>query len=114
MDAEDWNQRFSSDGMPEHVDPSPWLETYVAHLPPGRAVDFGCGSGGNAVWLASRGWSVTGVDFSSEALLLASRLAERVGVRVEWIEADVCEWEPPVGGYELAISCYLHLPAGHR
>ena len=44
------------------------MEAALADLPPGRAVDLAAGEGRNAVWLASRGWDVTAVDFSRVAL----------------------------------------------
>ena len=58
-------------------------------LTPGRAVDLGCGSGANAVFLAQQGFEVTGVDFSPVALTKASALSAEAGVEVRWVEADL-------------------------
>ena len=44
------------------------LLTALEGIVPGRALDMGCGDGSNAVWLAKRGWRVTGVDFSRKAV----------------------------------------------
>jgi SAM-dependent methyltransferase len=72
-------------------------------LEPGRALDVGCGSGRDAVYLAKRGWRVTAVDFSEEALATARRRAAEEGAQVEWVQGDVgrldrLELEP---GYSL-------------
>jgi len=56
---------------------------------PGRALDVGCGSGRDAVYLAQRGWHVTAVDFVDEALANAKRRAAEAGVEVQWVKADV-------------------------
>ncbi len=58
-------------------------------LPPGRALDVGCGSGAHAVYLAKRGWRVTGVDFVDAALAEGRQRAAREGVEVEWKLGDV-------------------------
>ena len=65
------------------------LEAVTAELPPGRALDLGCGTGTQAVHLASHGWTVTGVDAVPRALRAARARAEREGVTVEWVRADV-------------------------
>ena len=58
---------------------------------PGRALDVGCGSGRDAVYLAKRGWRVTGVDAVEKALADARRRATEEGVEVQWIKGDVAE-----------------------
>ena len=58
-------------------------------LEPGRALDVGCGSGRDAVYLAKRGWRVTAVDFSEEALATARRRATETSADVEWVRGDV-------------------------
>jgi SAM-dependent methyltransferase len=58
-------------------------------LRPGRALDLGCGTGRNAIYLARHGWQVTGVDMIERALETARRAAERAGVAVRWIAGDV-------------------------
>ena len=58
-------------------------------LEPGRALDVGCGSGRDEVHLAKRGWRVTAVDFSEEALATAKRRATEEGAQVEWVQGDV-------------------------
>ena len=46
-------------------------------ITPCRAVDLGCGTGNYAIWLASKGFEVTGIDFSKNAIEMARKLAER-------------------------------------
>jgi SAM-dependent methyltransferase len=58
-------------------------------LRPGRALDIGCGSGRDALYLANRGWRVTAVDFSQEALATARRRGTEEGAEVEWVQGDV-------------------------
>jgi SAM-dependent methyltransferase len=60
-------------------------------LAPGRALDIGCGSGRDAVYLAKRGWEVTAVDFVEAALASASHRAAEEGVEVQWVKGDVAE-----------------------
>jgi SAM-dependent methyltransferase len=77
-------------------------------LPPGRAIDLGCGSGANAVFLAEHGFHVTGVDFSRVALRKAHRLAAKRGVgrRVVLIRCDLTSPEMPgvLGPFDLLVD----------
>lgn len=56
---------------------------------PGRALDVGCGTGTQAVYLAEHGWQVTGVDAVPRALAQARCKAEEKGVEVKWVSGDV-------------------------
>lgn len=58
-------------------------------LAPGRALDIGCGTGTQAVYVAQHGWQVTGVDIVERALDYARYRAERAGVTVRWVAGDV-------------------------
>src|ERR1700730_8956466 len=58
---------------------------------PGRALDIGCGSGRDAVYLAMRGWQVTAVDFAETGLNAARQRARDEGVEVQWVRGDVAE-----------------------
>jgi len=58
-------------------------------VPPGRAVDFGCGGGNYSIYLARRGFDITGVDISPTAVALARRRARRRRVRCRFLTADV-------------------------
>jgi SAM-dependent methyltransferase len=74
-------------------------------LAPGTALEAGCGEGGEAIELAARGWRVTAVDVSPEALARARR---RPGAdAVDWREADLGTWAPaePV---DLVTTFYAH------
>ena len=114
MEREDWNRRHGESGQLFGVDPNRFLVAEVDGLAPGRALDLACGAGRNAVWLAEQGWQVTGVDFSDVAIDNARRLAGERGVAVEWLVADVGEWEPPADAFDLVVVLYLHLPAEER
>jgi len=58
-------------------------------LPPGSALDVGCGTGDASIYLAQRGWQVTGVDFTPKALDKARDKARAAGVTVNFVRADV-------------------------
>lgn len=58
MDAQFWDDRYGSRAQLFSGDPNGVLVTELADLPPGQALDAGCGEGGDALWLARRaGWS---------------------------------------------------------
>src|SRR5687768_6279671 len=111
MDSDAWDERYAGTELVWTAEPNRFLAAEVGGLTPGRALDVACGEGRNAVWLASLGWTVTGVDFSPVGLDKARRLAQERGVSVEWVTADVTTYEPPAGAFDLVVVLYLHLPA---
>jgi 2-polyprenyl-3-methyl-5-hydroxy-6-metoxy-1,4-benzoquinol methylase len=76
VDRDQWDERYGGGELVWTSTANEFLVSEVADLPAGRAVDLACGEGRNAVWLAERGWKVTGVDFSPVGLAKAQRLAE--------------------------------------
>jgi SAM-dependent methyltransferase len=89
--------------------PNATLVSGVAGLPPGRALDLGCGEGADAIWLAQQGWTVTGADISATALERAAADAQAAGVagRVDWRLGDLVA-SVPDGPYDLVSAQYLH------
>lgn len=114
MDREGWNERYAGRELLWTAEPNRFLAAEVAELPPGRALDLATGEGRNAVWLAERGWKVTAVDFSDVGLEKARRLADEHSVSVDWILADVTEYHPEEGAFDLAAVLYLHIAPKQR
>jgi SAM-dependent methyltransferase len=110
----DWNRRYVDGDRHATEVPNAFLVAEVSGLPPGRALDLACGAGRNAMWLAERGWRVTAVDFADAALSLARRRAADRALAIEWIEADVVEWRPEPGAFDLVCVLYLQLPTTER
>jgi SAM-dependent methyltransferase len=86
--------------------------------PPGRALDLGCGTGTDSVYLAEHGWDVTGVDMVPKALTIARRRAAAAGVSPRFVAGDVTRLaELEVGaGYSLILDfgCFHTLPEDRR
>ena len=114
MDSSEWDTRYSDKALVWSAEPNQFLVQEVADLPPGRALDVACGEGRNAIWLASRGWQATGVDFSAVAIDKARRIADERGVTATWVAADLAEWTPAAESFDLVIVFYLQLPADQR
>ena len=110
MDRHDWDERYASSTLLWSAGPNRFLEAEVAGLAPGRAIDLACGEGRNALWLAEQGWDVTAVDFSTVAIERGRELGARRGVDVEWVLADVLEYEPALSTFDLVVVCYLQIP----
>jgi 2-polyprenyl-3-methyl-5-hydroxy-6-metoxy-1,4-benzoquinol methylase len=107
---EDWDERYAQKQLLWSAEPNRLFAAEVGGLPPGRALDLACGEGRNAIWLAERGWRVTGVDFSEVAITKARALAASRGAEVEWVVADVLDHEPERGAFDLVAVLYLQLP----
>jgi len=95
--------------------PPSWLSRHRSLLPPpalGPALDLACGSGRSCVWLAERGYRVTGLDHQPEALALATRLAGSRGVACRFAVADLRRPEAvPSGPWALVTAFrFLHRP----
>ena len=90
--------------------PNGQLVVEAADLAPGTALDAGAGEGGDALWLAARGWRVTAVDFSPVALGRgAAKAAELLLTdRIEWRHEDLEAWTPPEASFDLVTAHYLH------
>lgn len=106
--ADDWDERYrgESDENMWSGEPNGALVAEVSSLRPGKAVDLGCGEGADAIWLATRGWEVTGVDISKVALERARKAADAAGVEVEWISGDFVGHPPSTGAYDLVTTHY--------
>jgi SAM-dependent methyltransferase len=118
-DHDFWEQLWSKT-LREHAGrvasrpPNVHLTTEAGKLPPGRAVDAGCGHGAESLWLAAHGWRVTAVDFSIAALDHARSMAHAAGDaiagRIDFVQADLSAWAPGPGRYDLVVSLYVHVP----
>jgi SAM-dependent methyltransferase len=118
VDRQKWNERYAAQPVLWTVDPSPFLGGELGDRPPGRALDLGAGEGRTTLWLAERGWQVTAVDFSDVGLERGRQRVEALGVpgAVEWVCADLMEYEPAGGthGYDLVLLMFVHLPPPDR
>lgn len=114
FDAAYWEDRYrNSVGAAGH-DPSPSLATLTSEIRPGRALDAGCGTGGDALWLAAHGWHVTALDVSPTALEQGRESARVAGPafaeRIEWVQADLTLWQPGRRAFDLVTSHFVHVP----
>lgn len=110
-----WEDHWSSatSDSERELPVNPYLVTETAHLHTGTALDAGCGTGSEALWLAQMGWEVTGADISATALATAqARAATRdVNDRIGWIEADLSHWKPE-RTWDLVATSYAHAQIG--
>ena len=90
---------------------NPLLVEVAGPLPAGAALDLGCGEGGDALWLASRGWRVTAVDVAATALSRAAERAKAAGLDdlITLARHDLTRSRPD-GAYDLVSAQYLHSP----
>jgi SAM-dependent methyltransferase len=114
MDREAWNRRYGDRELVWTSEPNRFLVAEATTLPAGRAIDLASGEGRNAVWLAERGWWVTGVDFSEVGLEKARALANARGVQAEWVAADLRRYTPEPQAFDLVLVFYLQVPAAQR
>jgi 2-polyprenyl-3-methyl-5-hydroxy-6-metoxy-1,4-benzoquinol methylase len=110
-----WDDRYRSAGRLWSGQPNHQLVAQAAGLQAGAALDAGCGEGADAIWLASRGWTVTAVDVSQVALdraaAHAAEQADQVAGRISWRRADLLSWDPAPQRFDLVSVQFMHLPS---
>jgi SAM-dependent methyltransferase len=104
---EAWDERYASSDRLWSGAPNAALVSEISDLSPGRALDLGCGEGGDAIWLALHGWQVTAVDISGVALARAASHAADAGVTIDFQKHDLQESFPP-GLFDLVSAQFLH------
>jgi len=114
MDSASWDRRYQGRELVWTAEPNRFLVAETEALAPGRAIDLACGEGRNAIWLAERGWHAVGADFSEVGLQKARELANRRGVNVEWVAADLLDYRPDPRAFDLVLVFYLQVPAAER
>ncbi|MFE7980483.1 class I SAM-dependent methyltransferase [Streptomyces shenzhenensis] len=110
-----WDRRYGTQQV-WSGQPNPALVEEISPLSPGTALDVGCGEGADAIWLANKGWQVTGIDFSGHALATAAAHtpADLAG-RITWDRADVRDWQPNEGAlYDVVAAAFLQFPTPVR
>lgn len=77
--------------------------------PGAQILDFACGGGVTSAWLAARGASVTGIDLSPRSIEVAAEVAERLGLSIRFLVADLEQHRLPADGYDGLVGRYaLH------
>jgi 2-polyprenyl-3-methyl-5-hydroxy-6-metoxy-1,4-benzoquinol methylase len=103
-----WDQRFAA---PEYIfgtAPNAFLSAQAQRFKCGdRVLDVACGEGRNSVWLAGLGCEVTGIDVSPLALGKARRLADTHGVKVEFAEVDIRDWQWQPNGFDAVVCIFI-------
>jgi len=110
-----WDTRYASDAFMYGTAPNDFLKEQVGVLPAGgRVLCLAEGEGRNAVFLAERGFAVTGVDGSKVGLEKAQKLAAQRGVKIETIVADLREFELGTARWDGIVSIWCHVPPDLR
>jgi SAM-dependent methyltransferase len=109
FDKDYWERHWAQRHGAGDDAPHPYLERETSGLAPGSALDAGCGTGAEAVWLAARGWHVTGADIAAGALARAAARAVRTPLNgaLHLIKADLTTWEP-AHAFDLVTTAYAH------
>ncbi len=102
-DRERWDQRYRDGSYRARSHATELLQKWQPKLPRGRALDIACGAGRNALYLAALGYEVDAVDIAPFALERARQTAAERGLQVNWIEADLDEYQPQPAHYDLVV-----------
>jgi SAM-dependent methyltransferase len=113
-----WDERYRDGDTPwDHGFPSRELQhvLWEWRIPPAPALELGCGTGENAIFLAQRGFQVTALDVSPRAIDRAREKAERAGVQVTFLAADFAELPDTDGAFRFVFDRgFYHCVRGQR
>jgi methyl halide transferase len=106
-DRASWDQRYADDALPwDSGEPDLHLRGVVEEhsVKTGKALEIGCGTGTNAIWLAERGFEVTGLDLSHNAIARAEAKAKAAGVNCHFFAADFLADQIPGAPYDFVYD----------
>jgi SAM-dependent methyltransferase len=109
-----WDERYSTEEYAYGTKPNEFLQANVNQIPKGEVLSLAEGEGRNAVFLAKQGYSVTAVDASRVGLNKARKLADENGVVVEFIHADLADYDLGEDKWDGIVSIFCPLPSWLR
>lgn len=105
-----WNGRYDGDDYLFGTEPNAFLARQAPLLNPGmRALALADGEGRNSVWLARQGLEVVATDISDAALAKARKLAASHGVDVDYVEADLLDWQWPEATFDAVVAIFIQV-----
>jgi SAM-dependent methyltransferase len=105
-----FNNIYRTDKPGFSIEPNALLMSTVDGRKPGRALDIGVGQGRNSVFLALKGWDVTGFDVSDEGIATTRRNAERAGVKINAVLASEESFDYGTERWDLIVFMYEPFP----
>ncbi len=108
-----WDERYRGDNFVYGTEPNSFLVEH-SKLLTGPILSLAEGEGRNAVFLASLGLDVLGVDASDVGLAKAQKLAGLKGVAIRTEVADLATYEPTANHFGAVVSISAHLPTHVR
>lgn len=109
-----WDERYSAEHYIYGTTPNRFLSDKANVIPAGKVLCLADGEGRNSVFLAKQGYTVTAVDSSQVGLAKAQRLAEKNGVKIEFIHADLADFDLGENKWDGIVSIFCHLPSAIR
>jgi len=106
-----WDERYSSDVYVYGTKPNDFLKENFNAIPKGKLLSLAEGEGRNAIFLAKQGYSVTAVDSSLAGIDKGMTLAKNNGVEIEFIHADLLEYDLGENRWDGIISIFFPLPS---
>ena len=101
-----FNNIYRTDNPVFSTQPNALLVATIEQRKPGRALDIGIGQGRNSVFLALKGWHVTGFDASDEGIATAQRNATRAGVKINAVRETEAAFDYGAGQWDLIVFTY--------
>lgn len=109
-----WNERFSQSDYQYGEAANDFIRENVSAIPKGKVLCLAEGEGRNAVFLAAQGYDVTAVDLSAAGLVKAKALADKHGVSLTLIEADLATFDLGEQQWQGIVGVWCHLPSAIR
>lgn len=109
-----WDERYNVEGYAYGTEPNQFLVEQFHRIPKGTVLSLAEGEGRNAVFLAKQGYTVTAVDGSRVGLEKAKRLAEANDVEIEFVHADLAEFDLGEDRWDGIVSIFVPLPSSLR
>jgi len=88
--------------------PNAFMARMIEGHKPGRALDIGMGQGRNAIYLAEKGWQVTGIELAQEGIRATRAAASRKGVKIDAVMADALGYDYGTAKWDLIVATYIH------
>jgi SAM-dependent methyltransferase len=102
-----WNKILKQDWFDHN--PNKLLAETIIELEPGSALDVAMGEGRNSIFLAARGWQVTGFDIANEALDSIRKRADHLNLQIETVHASDQDFDYGRNKWDLVVLCYIDI-----